>query len=184
MFEWRELGLPGVFEIIHRKFIDDRGTFLKTFNYDVFNEKNLECDFKEMFYSFSHRNVLRGMHFQTPPHDHAKLVHCLKGQILDVILDLRKNLPTYGKCVSASLSAENGNSIYIPRGLAHGFLSLEDDSLVHYSVTTTHSPAQDQGILWDSFGFDWGLKNPILSSRDQGFAKFRDFSSPFSKESK
>jgi dTDP-4-dehydrorhamnose 3,5-epimerase len=107
---------------------DDRGFFLKTFHAEEFQDHGCDLIIREQFFTVSHRNVLRGMHFQAPPSDHAKLIHCLTGSILDVVLDLRKSRPTYGKFFSTRLSAECGTGLFVPRGFAHGFLSLEDHS--------------------------------------------------------
>ena len=166
--------------IIKPKIIqDERGSFVKTFNKDFFVKNNLCGDFKESFYSTSKKNVIRGMHFQIPPHDHVKVVHVTKGSISDVILDIRVGSPTYGKFVIQELSAENGYIVYIPQGCAHGFLSLEDDSCVNYLHSTPYAAECDTGIRYNSFGLDWGISDPIISKRDQNLVEFEIFDSPF-----
>ena len=142
--------IDGCFEIRPDKFRDRRGSFVKTFNYSAFLEAGLRTDWKEEYYSVSVKHVIRGMHFQIPPHDHAKLVACLKGEIRDVVVDLRKSSSTFGQCHSVLLSAEQGNCMYVPEGLAHGFLSLTEDALVTYKVTSEYHPESDAGILWSS----------------------------------
>jgi len=162
--------LNGVFEIESKKLTDDRGVFIKTFHADVFKEHKLQTDFKESFYSVSKKNVLRGMHFQLPPHDHAKLVYVVDGEILDVVVDIRKESSTFGQFYSTKLSSYNAKSLYIAKGFAHGFLTLSESATVIYSITTVYEPDFDDGIRWDSFGFDWGVKNPIVSERDYDFS--------------
>ena len=177
--EFIETGLPGCCEIQCRVLKDGRGTFTKTFHHDEFQQFGLRTDWKEEYYSRSSRNVIRGMHFQTPPAEHAKLVYCLAGEILDVVLDLRKGSPTFGEYREFKLSPEAGNSIYIPMGCAHGFLSLTDDSVVHYKVTSMYAPANDHGLLWSSFGFGWPTDHPIVSDRDMAHPRLDDYDSPF-----
>ena len=164
-----QTNLEGVFEIQNRKFEDQRGLFVKTLHEDVFKEAGLETDFKESFYSVSKEGVLRGMHFQLPPHDHAKLVYVTEGLILDVAVDIRKDSKTFGQYFATELSSENSNSLYMSKGFAHGFLTLSDSATVVYMTTTVHDPEHDAGLRWDSFGFDWNIKEPIISDRDNNF---------------
>lgn len=163
--------LDSVFEIQNKKFEDERGVFIKTFHEDIFKEHGLETDFKESFFSISRKGVLRGMHFQLPPHDHAKLVYVTCGEILDVAVDIREGSFTYGQYFATILSQENAKSLYIGKGYAHGFLTLSESATVVYLTSTVHSPENDTGIHWDSFGFDWGIKKPIVSERDATFQK-------------
>jgi len=151
---------------------DTRGSFLKIFNKDLFLENNLETNFKESYYSISHKNVIRGMHFQIPPHEHIKLVYVNKGSILDVVIDIRKNSETYGKIYQLKISENNNTLIYIPVGCAHGFLSLEDNTMITYLQTSCYSNVCDKGIKYNSFGMEWGIKNPIISDRDLSFPNF------------
>jgi dTDP-4-dehydrorhamnose 3,5-epimerase len=160
-------------------FEDTRGKFIKIFTNDFFKEKGLDINIQETYYSISHKNVIRGMHFQTPPYEHVKLVYVPNGKILDVILDIRKCSPTFGKYFSCELSSENGRVLIIPKGLAHGFKSLEDNTNVTYMQTTCYAPNNDVGIRYDSFGFDWRCDNPKLSNRDQSFPTLLEFESPF-----
>lgn len=162
--------LDGVYEIENKTFRDERGTFIKTFHSDFFKDQGLETDFRESFYSVSKKNVIRGMHYQKPPHDHAKLVYVVSGEILDVAVDIRESSETYGQYFATILSAENGKSLYLDKGLAHGFLTLSDDATVIYMTTTVHNPESDSGVLWNSFGFDWKCDAPIISLRDMSFS--------------
>lgn len=162
-----------------RIFEDTRGKFIKIFNDDFFLEFGLDIDIKETYYSISNKDVIRGMHFQTPPFDHIKLVYVPFGSIVDVVLDIRKNSPTYGKYFSTELSGNNGKVLIIPKGLAHGFKSLEDNTNVTYIQTTGYAVNNDGGIHYKSFGFDWKCENPNLSDRDQVFQNLDEFDSPF-----
>lgn len=158
---------------------DKRGAFVKMFRKSLFEQHNLEYNFTEQYYSESKQNVIRGMHFQKPPADHAKLVTVIQGTILDVILDIRKGSPSYGKYEAFELSRSNGKSIYIPRGCAHGFCALSDFATAFYMVSSEYSPENDCGISYDSFGFTWPTTQPIVSGRDTTFPSFQDFTSPF-----
>jgi len=171
--------LPGLKIIRPKIFQDARGSFVKTFHRDVFRELGLDFEPREEFFSTSAKGVLRGMHFQLPPAAHAKLVYCIAGRVLDVVLDLRKSSPTFGRSVARELNATNREMFFIPVGFAHGFLALEDGATMVYQTSTVHSPAQDAGIAWDSFGFDWPEKSPRLSARDTAFPTLENFQSPF-----
>ncbi len=160
-------------------FIDSRGSFTKFFSQAVFNELDLSLDIQEQFYTFSKKDVIRGMHFQTPPFDHEKLVTCVQGRVLDVVLDLRKSSINYGKFESCIMDARNNSILFIPKGFAHGFLSLEDNTCLMYSVTSQYAPNNDKGIMWDSFGFEWPCDNPIVSQRDLNHIKLSDYHSTF-----
>ena len=171
--------LEGLFLIQSNVFKDQRGIFVKTFHKEIFKENGLETDFRESFFSISKKNVIRGMHFQLPPDEHVKLVYCVYGKVLDVVVDIRNNSPTYGESFSVELTEDNGNILYIPKGFAHGFKSLMDNSVVVYMTTKEYSPENDTGIRWDSFGFNWQVDNPILSERDKNFLPLLEFRSPF-----
>src|SRR3990167_8516325 len=153
----------GVYVIEPKDFQDERGVFVKIFHQDIFLQNKLDHRFVESYYSVSKKNVIRGMHFQTPPADHTKLVYVTHGRILDVILDIRAGSTTYGQSISVELSSENHKIMYISSGFAHGFASLVDDSAVTYLQTTMHSPEYDHGIHVQSFGMDWGVAHPIMS---------------------
>lgn len=160
-------------------FEDSRGKFIKTFTNDFFIENNLDINIKETYYSISHKDVIRGMHFQTPPYEHIKLVYVPAGKIIDVVLDIRKNSPTFGGFFSCELSSDNGKVLIIPKGLAHGFRSLEDNTNVTYMQTTCYAPNNDCGIRYDSFGLDWECVSSKLSDRDKSFPTLKEFDSPF-----
>lgn len=167
--------LEGVYIIENKIFEDERGKFFKTFNKNIFLENGIDVEFRENYYSISKKDVIRGMHFQIPPKDHEKLVYVAKGKVLDVILDLRKNSKSFGKTISIELTSENGRLVFIPKGLAHGFKSLENDTMMVYNVSTEYENECDLGISWDSFNFEWKAKNPIISERDKNFESFAEF---------
>lgn len=166
-------------EMQPKAFSDARGKFVKVFHEQGFRDLGLHTDFAEEYYSVSHRNVIRGLHFQTPPHDHVKLVYCVQGEVLDVVLDLRVGSPTYGQVATFKLSAERANSVYIPKGMAHGFCALSDEAIMVYKVSTVYAPHNDAGVRWDSVGIVWPTNTPIISERDAAFAPFDQFESPF-----
>ncbi|RKY53450.1 MAG: dTDP-4-dehydrorhamnose 3,5-epimerase [Candidatus Neomarinimicrobiota bacterium] len=161
------------------RFDDERGSFIKLYHDRLFAEYGLSVCFKESYFSISDKNVIRGMHFQVPPADHEKLVCVTFGAVKDVILDIRKDSPTYGQAMDIVLSAENHLALYIPRGFAHGFMGLKDHTIMNYLVTALHSPEHDQTIRWDSFSYDWQNESPIMSKRDQDAQLLNDFKSPF-----
>ncbi len=160
-------------------FKDIRGSFVKTFNESLFQSLGIQFQLRESYYSISELNVIRGMHFQLPPHHHSKIVFCPVGAILDVAVDLRMTSPDYGKCFAQILSAENHKAYYIPEGFAHGFRSLTQDSLTYYLVSSEYHAASDTGIAFDSLSFDWECPNPVMSDRDKNFVSLKDFKSPF-----
>lgn len=168
-------------KILQSELISDRrGAFRKIFNEFDFCDSMLRTDFKEFYYSLSHKDVIRGLHFQIPPHDHVKLVFVTQGEILDVVLDIRKKSPTYGQLFSTILNDSNEQALYIPEGFAHGFLYLKNDSIVNYLQTSVYNKDSDSGIYYKSIDFDWNnIQSPILSERDQKFISFEQFKSPF-----
>ncbi|WP_409341776.1 dTDP-4-dehydrorhamnose 3,5-epimerase [Paenibacillus sp. MBLB4367] len=174
-----ETAITGCYEIAPDRFKDERGLFVKTFRDDFFADNGLETRFAEQYYSFSYRHVIRGLHFQTPPWEHVKLVYCVSGNVTDAVVDLRSGSPTYGRFAMLDLSADKGNMLYIPAGLAHGFCVRSQDALLVYNVSTSYSPLHDKGIRWDSAGIPWPVRDPVVSDRDRGFPGLDEFASPF-----
>jgi len=158
---------------------DERGRFVKTIHDETFKQHGLEYQFTESFFSVNNANVIRGMHFQSPPFDHVKLVYVVVGRILDVVVDLRSNSETYGKYFKIELSAENHSALYIGKGFAHGFLAAEENSIVEYHTTTSQNRQSEGGLLFNSFGFEWPVVNPIVSKRDSEFLPLQSFKTPF-----
>lgn len=175
--------IPGCFEIRPAVIEDERGRFIKILHRDFYIRNKMEYNYPEEYYTISRQGVLRGLHFQIPPHEHVKLVYCIVGCAFDAVVDLRKNSPTYGKYETFELEADKENILYIPSGLAHGFYVLSERAIMVYKVSTVYSPEHDTGILWNSVGIPWPDKNPILSERDSQFLTLKLFKSPFDFES-
>jgi dTDP-4-dehydrorhamnose 3,5-epimerase len=178
------MSIPGCYEIHPVIIKDDRGSFVKMFRKDVFADHGMEIMFAEEYYTYSEKGVLRGLHFQVPPHDHAKVVTCLAGRVLDAIVDLRVGSPTYGRHALFELNADNGKTIYLPSGIAHGFYVQSEGAMLLYKVTSLYSPSHDTGILWNSAGIHWPVEQPRMSHRDGMFPKLEKFTSPFTYSSK
>ncbi len=179
MAQLQPIPLQGAYIIDMPAFDDARGSFIKTFHATTLAQHGIDFQLKESYFSISNKNVVRGMHFQTPPHQHAKIVFCPQGAILDVIVDLRKASPTYGQHFATELSAANHKAYYIPEGFAHGFKALTEGAITYYLVSSEYSQQHDTGIRYDSIGYDWQLPAPIISTRDLSFPTLQDFDSPF-----
>ncbi len=168
----RPLGLEGVFEIVPRKFGDDRGFFSETYNKKALAEAGIDLDFVQDNHSYSStKGVVRGLHYQLSPFQQEKLVRVTRGAILDVTLDIRKSSPTFGKWISLEVSAEKWNQILVPKGFAHGFITLTEDTEVIYKVTDYYSPEHDRSIRFDdpAIGISWPIPatGVQLSSKDE-----------------
>jgi dTDP-4-dehydrorhamnose 3,5-epimerase len=174
-----ELDIPGSYLIKPRVHSDRRGCFVKTLVASKLAEFGLDVGFVEQYYSVSKANVIRGMHFQLPPHDHFKLVYCALGSVTDVFLDLRKESVTYAKYFSLQLGSDTGHVLYLPKGIAHGFAVNQAPALMVYNLTSEYAPEFDAGIRWDSFGYDWGVSHAVMSERDVNFPPLTCFESPF-----
>jgi dTDP-4-dehydrorhamnose 3,5-epimerase len=179
MWHFQPTALPHSYVISMPTFTDDRGSFSKSFHHTVFQEHGIDFQLKESYFSISGKDVIRGMHFQLPPHHHSKVVFCPLGAILDVIVDLRVGSPTYKQWVAQILSDENHKAFYIPPGFAHGFKSLTADAVTYYLVSSEYSKEHDTGVRYDSIGFDWNVAQPIISERDMSFSTIEQFNSPF-----
>jgi dTDP-4-dehydrorhamnose 3,5-epimerase len=164
-------------------FGDDRGYFLESFNLDKFVENVCPIKFVQDNESKSSKGVLRGLHFQKPPFNQAKLVRCIEGNVMDVAVDIRKGSPTYGKHVAVELSGENKRQLFVPRGFAHGFAVLTESAVFAYKVDNTYAPEYDSGIRYDDteLNIDWGFSNEEvqLSEKDKNLVNFIDLDSPF-----
>ena len=159
--------LPGVYLLDCPCFFDQRGEFTKLFHADSLLSHGVSFAPAELFLTRSKRGVLRGMHFQVGQSSHDKLVACIQGSVLDVVVDVRPDSNTFNKPFSIELSESNNRALLISKGYAHGFLSLADNSSMIYSTTTVHNPLLDRGVRWDSIAFDWPIDNPLLSNRDK-----------------
>lgn len=165
------LAIPDVFLFTPKLFGDERGFFYESFNANVFSEVTAQRpDFVQDNHSRSVKGVLRGLHYQLPPHAQGKLVRVIQGEVFDVAVDIRRSSPTFGKWVGAVLSAENNNQLWIPPGFAHGFVTLSDTAEFLYKTTDFYSPRSERCIAWDdpAIAIEWPIDfNPSLSGKDQ-----------------
>ena len=180
------LDIPEVKLITPKRFGDARGFFMETFSAPKLAEHGIARDWVQDNHSLSAKpGVLRGLHFQAPPHAQAKLVRVVKGRVWDVAVDVRVGSPTFGKWVAAELSAENDQQMFIPEGFAHGFVTLEPDTEFLYKVSSVYAPQADSGVAWDDpdLNLPWPLDGieggPQLSDKDKVLPKLADFESPF-----
>lgn len=164
--------IPDVFIFEPKVFGDDRGFFFESFNHQQFEAAiGRSVTFVQDNHSKSSKGVLRGLHYQLPPHAQGKLVRCVAGEVFDVAVDIRKSSPTFGQWVGVHLSGDNKRQLWIPEGFAHGFITLTDTAEFLYKTTNYYAANSDRGILWsdESIGIDWqGVSNPILSEKDKG----------------
>jgi len=165
---------PDVFE-------DQRGYFFESYNEEKFRQLGIDMKFLQDNESKSGKGVLRGLHFQVPPYEQGKLVRVIKGAVLDVAVDLRKSAPTYGQWASIELSEKNKWMYWIPAGFAHGFLTLEENTIFFYKCTQVYHKESERGIFWNDtdLRIQWGKDQPLISEKDKTAGKFRDFVSPF-----
>jgi dTDP-4-dehydrorhamnose 3,5-epimerase len=173
--EFRQSSIKGLVEITPRLFRDERGVFFESYTEKLFKENGINAVFVQDNQSFSVKNVLRGLHFQKPPFAQGKLVRVIKGKVLDVAVDIRKDSPTYGQHEAVILDAEKCNMLYVPQGFAHGFLALEE-SIFAYKCTNYYHKESESGIIWDDpdIKINWGIKNPLISGKDLELGRLRD----------
>lgn len=162
-------------------FNDQRGYFFEVYNQECYFNNSMNMQFVQDNESKSGKNVLRGLHFQKPPFAQGKLVRVIQGKVLDVAVDIRKGSPTYGKYHSVELDAKSKRMFYIPEGFAHGFLTLEEDTIFAYKCTNYYNKESEGSLLWcdETIGIDWNVENPVLSDKDKISPPFKDFISPF-----
>ena len=175
-----ESRIPGLLQLLPAVRADDRGVFVKTFQRSVVESLGVSSDWPEQFFSSSSRGVIRGLHFQTPPADHDKLVYCVRGAAFDVVVDLRIGSPTYGETETFKLDGVSWGGLFLPKGLAHGFAALEDDTIMAYATSSEYDASHDAGVRWDSLDIEWPFATPVVSARDWSFPALEDFASPFS----
>jgi len=177
--------ISGLIIIEPTVFEDERGYFLESYNENKFKKAIGKIAFVQDNESKSIKGVLRGLHFQKPPFEQAKLVRCIEGEVLDVALDIRKNSKTYGEHVAVLLSAENRRQLFLPRGFAHGFLVLSERATFTYKVDNIYAPDYDAGIRWNDkeLNIEWGMedKKIILSKKDAELPFFFEFESTFNR---
>lgn len=180
--EVKQLDIKGILLLTPRTFEDERGRFRETWSHEQFqNALGERVEFVQDNESQSHRGVVRGLHFQCPPHAQGKLVRCAVGRVLDVVVDIRSGSPTFGKHERVELSASNGHQLWIPSGFAHGFASLEDGSVLQYKCTAYYAPSHEGSIKWDDpeLAIDWGIDVPNISPKDAIAPSWKALKTPF-----
>ena len=170
--------IPEVLIVEPRVFGDARGYFYECYNREKYREAGISCEFVQDNESFSRRGVLRGLHFQAAPFTQAKLVRVIRGKVLDVVVDIRRHSPTFGRHVAVELSGDDFRQLFIPRGFAHGFVVLSEEALFAYKCDNFYSPAHERGIAFDdpALGIDWRLEagELLLSPKDKLHPRFAD----------
>lgn len=176
-----ETGIQDLVIIEPRIFEDGRGYFFESYNQKTFADHGITHQFVQDNQSKSAKGVLRGLHFQRPPHAQGKLVSVLSGAVLDVAVDIRSGSPTYGQHVMVELTADNKRFFFVPPGFAHGFITMEDDTIFTYKCTDLYHPESEDCISWNDpdLNIDWGHDQPLVSGKDQQGQRFADFASPF-----
>ena len=173
--------IKGLLIIKPRVFEDNRGYFFESWSKDTFENAGLDINFVQDNQSFSSKGVVRGLHFQNPPFAQGKLVRVLKGSVLDIAVDIRENSPTYGKYFSIHLSEENKTMFWIPPGFAHGFSTLEDNTIFSYKCSGVYNKESEGSLMWNDtdLNIDWKIKNPIISEKDQNSELFSNLKTQF-----
>jgi len=176
-----ETSLKGLLIIEPQVFKDERGYFYESYNQEKFLKVGVRDVFVQDNQSLSQKNVVRGLHFQHPPYAQAKLVRVIKGSVYDVVVDIRKDSPTYGQSFGIELTEENFLMLYVPIGFAHGFATLQDNTIFAYKCSAFYNKASEDTILWNdpTLNIDWKVQNPILSEKDKQGKLFQHFQSPF-----
>ncbi len=169
-FEFERLRIEGVILVKPKVFGDNRGFFMESYKKSEFIAGGINTEFRQDNHSKSSKGVLRGLHYQAPPFEQAKLVRCTRGKIYDVAVDIRKNSKTFGEYIRVELSEENKHMLYIPEGFAHGFVVLSDEAELLYKTSNEYAPSADRGIRWndEDLNIDWGFDfEPVLSEKDK-----------------
>jgi dTDP-4-dehydrorhamnose 3,5-epimerase len=173
--------LEGLLVIKPRIFGDDRGHFFESWSKQSFDEVGLDLNFVQDNQSLSGKGVLRGLHFQNPPYAQGKLVRVIKGSVLDIAVDIRKDSPTYGQHFSIELTEKNKTIVWIPSGFAHGFLTLKDNTIFTYKCTGVYNKDSEGALLWNDkdLNINWKVNDPLVSEKDLVAGNFKDFVSKF-----
>jgi dTDP-4-dehydrorhamnose 3,5-epimerase len=172
---WRETELPGAFVVESKPIEDERGWFVRIYDESEFEERGLASRFVQSSAAFNKEwGTLRGLHYQVDPHAEAKLVRCTHGAVFDVIVDLRPDSSTFKRWAAVELSAESGRMLYVPEGLAHGYLTLEDETETFYLISAAYAPKAARGVRWDdaAFGIEWPHDPRVMSERDKAWPDF------------
>jgi len=175
--QFKETKLSGAYIIDLDTIKDERGFFARAWCQKEFEENGLKSNIAQCNLSFNHKKgTLRGMHYQVKPYEEVKMVRCTQGKILDVIIDLRKDSPTYKEWIGVELSADNNRMLYVPEGFAHGYQTLEDNSVVYYQVTEFYQPGSERGIRWNdpAFSIEWPLEVFVISEKDNSHPDYTE----------
>lgn len=180
-FQFQPLKIPEIILIQTQAWRDNRGFFMETYKATEFSRHGIEAVFVQDNYAFSTHGVLRGLHYQNPPHAQGKLIMALRGEIFDVAVDIRKGSPTYGQWVGQILSEKNLSMLYVPIGFAHGYCVLSDEACVWYKVTDDYAPTCERGILWNDPTIDiqWPIPEPVLLKKDLILPRLQEADNPF-----
>ena len=172
---FKKLSLEGLIEITPRVFHDVRGFFFESYSEITFRDNVLDLHFVQDNHSFSHKGVIRGLHFQKPPYQQGKLIRVISGRVLDVAVDIRPESDTFGEHITLELSSQKANMLWIPPGFAHGFVALEDSIFV-YKCTGLYEKQAEDGIIWNDpdLDIDWQVTNMVVSDKDKEFRLFKD----------
>jgi dTDP-4-dehydrorhamnose 3,5-epimerase len=173
--------IEGLLVIKPKFFGDERGHFFESWSKQAYQNIDLDLDFVQDNQSLSQKGVLRGLHFQNPPFAQGKLVRVIKGSVIDVAVDIRKDSTTYGQHFAVKLSEENKKVAWIPPGFAHGFVALEDDTIFTYKCTGIYNKDSEGALVWNDtdLNIDWGIESPLVSEKDMVAGSFKDFKSQF-----
>ncbi|MCE3278795.1 MAG: dTDP-4-dehydrorhamnose 3,5-epimerase [Bacteroidetes bacterium] len=174
-------GIADLLIIQPKVFEDNRGYFFESYNKKAFEKNGINANFVQDNQSLSQKGILRGLHFQAPPHAQGKLVSVTKGSVLDIAVDIRKGSSTYGKYFSIELNERNKTMLWIPEGFAHGFLTIEDQTIFTYKCTNFYNKESEGSIIWNDpeIGIDWGVTDPVLSEKDKIGVRLNEFKTPF-----
>ncbi len=180
MMKIEQTNFSGLLVLTPQIFTDERGYFMETYNQKEI-DKICGTNFVQDNESLSNKGILRGLHFQRPPFAQAKLIRVIVGSILDIAVDLRKGSATYGKHFSFIISDKNKNQLFIPIGFAHGFLSLENNTIINYKCSEYYNKDSEDSLIWNDkdLSIEWGLNNPILTDKDENANNFINFENPF-----
>jgi len=182
-FAFEKTPIEGLLIARPKVFEDERGFFMEAFSRKDFSSAGIDIEIVQINHSRSTRGVIRGLHFQRPPHQQAKLVRCVKGAVLDVAVDIRPSSETFGKHFRLELSESNKALLFVPRGFAHGFLILSEVAEVEYAVDSAYSPEHEGGIIWNdpTLAIQWPVSNPVLSERDRRWPKLGEIKDSLSQ---
>jgi dTDP-4-dehydrorhamnose 3,5-epimerase len=180
--EIRPLKLSGTYEILLQPRGDERGYFMRAYDVGIFRKAGLVTEWVQDNEAYSSRKgIIRGLHFQSPPHAETKFIRVALGTVLDVFVDLRRSSEFYGQWDSIELSSDNRKALYLPKGFAHGYCTLSEQSLILYKVDSLYAAKAEGGIRWNDpdLAIPWPTQHPVISAKDAGWGILRDFASPF-----